>query len=159
VDGGYLDLGVLSNKKGITSAARSINNSGQVAGECRDRWNVKGFRYTDGDGLVDLGTLGGKETYVTGWSVINNFGDCVGRSETSAGEVHVFLYTDALGMADVEAVTTNLPADLTGLLKGPLLLNDAQVICGRAGDGTATQASLNGNTHEAYVLFPAATSN
>ncbi|HUG91798.1 MAG TPA: hypothetical protein VML55_13250 [Planctomycetaceae bacterium] len=145
-DVGYEDLGTLFEKaKSTSNWALSINNSGQVAGNSQDKRPSgvvqRGFRYTDGSGLLNLGTLGGN---VTRAESINNFGDVVGISETSGGELHVFLYTDVLGLVDLEASITNL--DSSSELHGPngagrVLINDFGEVAGDA-DG------------EAYLLTP-----
>lgn len=152
---GFEDLGVLFKKHNASSGASSINNSGQVAGGSRDGQSTnRAFRYTDGEGMKDLGTLGGNNSYSNGGG-INNFGDVVGYSETTDGQLHVFLYTDEFGMADLEAAIVDLPPDLDGRIRAPdLEINDMGIVCGRAGDGSGSQPSLIGHTYEAYLLTP-----
>lgn len=152
---GFEDLGVGFKKRNASSAAHAINNFGQVAGQSSDgQFTSEAFRYTDGVGLKNLGTLGGTSSYCSQSGSINNAGDVVGYSNTSSGSMHVFLYTDEHGMADLEAAVVNLPADVVGQLRGWLQVNDAGVVCGGAGDGSASQPSLLGHTYEAFILTP-----
>jgi probable HAF family extracellular repeat protein len=152
---GFEDLGVGFKKRNASSAAHSINNLGQVAGESGDgQFTVEAFRYTDGVGLQRLGTLGGTSSYCNHTGTINNAGDVVGYSNTFSGNLHVFLYTDEHGMADLEAAIVNLPEDLSGQIRRWLQVNDAGAVCGGAGDGFATQPSLQGRTYEAFLLTP-----
>src|SRR4051794_12756852 len=48
--------------------------------------------------LIDLGTLGGSSA---GSSAVNDAGQVVGQSDTSAGELHAFSWTQAGGMIDL----------------------------------------------------------
>lgn len=153
---GFENLGVGFKKKNASSSARGINNDGQVAGTSSDgQWTSEAFRYTDGEGLKRLGTLGGNSSHCSQTGAINSAGDVVGLSQTSSGVNHVFLYTDEYGMADLQAAVVNFPADLEGQIDDVVLpVNDAGVVCGRAGDGSGTQPSLVGHTFEAFVLTP-----
>jgi probable HAF family extracellular repeat protein len=149
---GYENLGTTGKGKGASSAGHAINDSGQVA--CESNGNsVMACRYSDDEGLIKLGTLGGTNSYCNGGG-INNQGETVGYSDLgNENKMHLFLYTDALGMVDLEASITNLPADLNGYLRTPgLRINNAGDVCGKAGDGTGDQPSLLGRTYEAYVL-------
>ena len=90
------DLGTFG---GATSEAYGINDLGQVVGAA-DLTNAVNWRhaflYTNGV-MTDLGVLG---NYVTGFGTystsialgINNAGRIVGKSYTTAGRFHAFLY-------------------------------------------------------------------
>ena len=64
---------------------KSINNRGEVVGVGP---TGKATLWYNGD-LTELGTLGGLQSYATD---INDFGQIVGHSHTSNGEIHAFLY-------------------------------------------------------------------
>ena len=75
------DIGTLG---GTTSVGRSINESGQVAGESRINAGqvTRAFRFSPGAGMVNLGTLsGGTASSAYG---INNNGQVVGESAAEA---------------------------------------------------------------------------
>jgi probable HAF family extracellular repeat protein len=102
----FVDIGDLG---GPRSAAESINNVGQVAG-----WSITGaptstfwpaplhlrraFFWTERDGIMDIGTLGGAWSTPT---AMNDFGEVVGLSETPAGAAHGFHWTRERGMTDL----------------------------------------------------------
>lgn len=84
---GMIDLGTLGD--GTGSVARAINASGQVAGYAYvDALQYHAFVYADNT-MVDLGTLGGSQSYSRG---INDYGEVVGWADTSAGQRDAFLY-------------------------------------------------------------------
>ena len=105
------DIGTLG---GNTSVGRSINESGQVTGESKigaDK-TTRAFRFTEGVGMIDLGTLSGG-TNSSGYG-INNSGQVVGESDTgpilhldlrlksfSLYGTHAFLWTEGAGMMDL----------------------------------------------------------
>ena len=105
------DLGTLG---GTTSVGRSINESGQIAGESRIGIGQAfvAFRFTEGAGMVSLGTLsGGSNSSAYG---INDSGQVVGQSDTapiitqgfSSPHIflfgkHAFLWTEGAGMVDL----------------------------------------------------------
>ena len=117
---GMQDIGTLG---GMTSIGRSINESGQVAGESRIGTGqaTRAFRFTNGVGMINLGTLSGGTTS-SGYG-INNNGQVVGESDTSpilspndTGVIlkrtfqfkgfsffgtHAFLWTEGVGMRDL----------------------------------------------------------
>ena len=100
------------------------------------------FRYTDNEGMKDLGTFGGKDSGATG---INNLGDAVGWAETDDGVRHLFLYTDDLGMARIEVVG-GWPAPLYHGIEAKI--NSLGEITGTVGD------ALGGQALEAFLLTP-----
>jgi probable HAF family extracellular repeat protein len=105
------DIGTLG---GSRSVGRSINDSGQVAGESAiDKPNeTRAFRFTEGQGMISLGTLGGVNSSAYG---INNGGQVVGESDTGPilqlrsrftdfslfGTRDAFLWTEGIGMRDL----------------------------------------------------------
>jgi probable HAF family extracellular repeat protein len=104
------DIGTLG---GSRSVGRSINESGQVAGESTiDNPNVtRAFRFTEGQGMISLGTLGGLNSSAYG---INNSGQVVGESDSGPilqqhsrftgfplFGTHAFLWTEGVGMRDL----------------------------------------------------------
>lgn len=70
---------------------KAINNAGQVVGNGSSSAGVtRGFLWEKGyQKSQDLGTLGGKSTYVRG---INNIGKVVGASESSSGKPRAFVW-------------------------------------------------------------------
>jgi len=89
---------------------------GQIAGDSatRNDSTTHAFRFTPGQGMRDLGTLGGRKSSAYG---INNLGEVVGESDfqlvnnpsttafvlpgTSLTGTHAFLWTEAKGMKDL----------------------------------------------------------
>ena len=82
--------------------------------------------FFDGSKLVDLGTLGGGNSSATG---LNDAGDVVGSAQTAGGESHAFVWTQALGLADIGAAS-------------PAAINNAGQVVG--GAGRATGSSYGG---------------
>jgi probable HAF family extracellular repeat protein len=81
------------------STANGINNAGQVVGTSSVAGGgAHAFEYSSGK-LTDLGTLGGAVTLTgrspgySSASAINNVGQVVGKSSTSSGQEHAFLYS------------------------------------------------------------------
>ncbi len=117
-----------------------INNQGQVAGtywyDLENRY-LHGFVYNDNEGLVDIGTLGGSNTFVFAF---NNQGQVTGKSDTSdnSADYHEpnmgFRYTPGVG---IEALGT-LPG---GTYSSGFAINDLGWV---AGGGNTT----NGVTHD-----------
>ena len=91
-NGTMVSLGVLGS--GRSSEATGINNAQQVVG----RWywsddpdqERHAFLWTQADGMIDLGTLGGLES---GATAISSDGKVVGYSQDANGRGRVFLWT------------------------------------------------------------------
>ena len=82
--------------------AIAINSAGQVAGASiapDGSMPHQAVRYTDGIGMVDLGTLPGDLTSQA--TAINALGQVAGWSRSADGGRHAFRYTDGIGMEDL----------------------------------------------------------
>lgn len=87
VSGVYQDLGTLPG--GDWSSGYAINGAGSVAGYGNVASGAfRGMVWNPGVGLLELGTLGGFNSYATG---INNSGEVVGHSSVASGYEHAFL--------------------------------------------------------------------
>lgn len=91
---GISSLGTLG---GTQSVAIDINDSGQVVGGAQDAsGNFRPFRWENGV-MTDLGTLGGsRNTPFHRANAINEPGDVVGMSITSAGQSHAFFWDGSM---------------------------------------------------------------
>lgn len=130
-NGAMTDLGTLG---GTISAARGINNSGQVVG---DSYTAMGtyhaFLYSNG-AMADLGTLGGGYSQAAS---INNAGQVVGGAWTIAGNgFRAFLYSNG--------VMTNL-GTLGGTNSYANGINDSGQVVGYTDTGTGSHAFLYSN--------------
>lgn len=88
---------------GHISEAEDINDSGALAGWSTGPLGTENlaFRYTEADGMVDLGSLGGAVSRAHG---LNNLGGVVGQSELADGsDYHAFLWQDG-AMRDLNAL-------------------------------------------------------
>jgi probable HAF family extracellular repeat protein len=96
VNGSYRDLGALPGAD--WSAAQGINSAGTVVGYGSiGNGMFRGFIWTPGGGMVELGTFGGSNSYAT---AINGSGEVVGHASLSNGYEHAFLDFGA-GMTDL----------------------------------------------------------
>src|SRR5258706_579660 len=86
-----IDLGALINTAtGTNASVRGINAAAQVAiTNAPDALAYHAYQYSAGASL-DLGTLGGNAAFAL---AINNAGQVAGRSVTTAGTVHAFIWT------------------------------------------------------------------
>ncbi len=109
---GLEDLGFLKRAAGYEySASSGINASGQVTGSSITGYSqysyvYNAFRYTDGIGMVSLGTLGGKQSEGHG---INSQGDVVGMAMLKSGIMRPFIYTDTHKMKDLSTLVASPP--------------------------------------------------
>ena len=104
IAGGFIDLGTLG---GGFAIARAVNSNGQVVGVsslntacpgCPDPDDEHAFSWTANGGMIDLGTLGGFNSFA---SAVNASGRVVGVSETADGPPHNFSWTATGGMVDL----------------------------------------------------------
>jgi probable HAF family extracellular repeat protein len=104
-----------------------INDAGQVVGYAYMSGDatVHAFLWTPGQGMRDLGNLGGHHSRAY---AVNNAGQVVGQSDHPDGRVHPFLWTPSGGMRDLGAP----PGGATGQIFGGVAtdINDAGHIVG-----------------------------
>jgi probable HAF family extracellular repeat protein len=94
------DLGTLSGRP--STSARIVNNLGQVMGlSWTDEWVPHAFFWTQEKGMIDLGTLGGHESWAYS---MNDHGQVVGYATTETGGLHAFLWSEAEGMQDLNDI-------------------------------------------------------
>jgi len=91
--------------KGSVAFAFDVNLAGQATGvmtmETAGSTFYRGFFYDPRTGLVDIGSLGGANTFA---ERINDHGAITGSSEIgTANKVHAFVYTPGVGMRDLGA--------------------------------------------------------
>lgn len=133
---GMVSLGTLAG--GFNSSGYGINNSGQVVGESdtgpilHPFGRVRGFPFfgthaflwTEGDGMRDLGHLGGGTSRAT---AISNTGQVVGTSSLIDATSHAFSWTSREGMIDLN---TLLPLNSGWVLLDAGGVNDKGQITG-----------------------------
>jgi probable HAF family extracellular repeat protein len=106
----------------VHQAARAMNKSGTITGEAvanydgknifpdDSRNQLRAFRWNESTGMIDLGTLGGKNSSAYD---INDFGTIVGFAETSSRDEHgnylkkAFLKKEPGSMTGIEIPDTN----------------------------------------------------
>jgi probable HAF family extracellular repeat protein len=97
-----MDLGTLGGDAGtsvINSEAAAVTDNGLVVGTAVNPDNLRrAFLWQNGV-MVDLGTLGGVESYA--FDVSNNGQVVVGASLTTSGNNHAFLWKSSKGMVDL----------------------------------------------------------
>jgi probable HAF family extracellular repeat protein len=102
----------LKPPKGMLSYAFDVNLSGQATGVMTDESGFapvyRGFFYDPDSGLVDIGDLGGANTFAV---ALNDRGVVTGTSQIDEGAVHAFLYTPGVGMRDLGAGV--FPSDIS----------------------------------------------
>lgn len=104
------DLGVLTNLSGRTdSMPNGINSQGKVAASNVTGGAYRAFLY--GQAWTNLGTLGGGESLAT---AVNDLSRVVGRSLTTGGATHAFLWTPG----GTDGVSTNPQMKDLGTLGG-----------------------------------------
>jgi probable HAF family extracellular repeat protein len=155
------DLGALTDiPDGSSAAVGGMNASGHVALTNASGGAYHGFRFSGGTS-TDLGTLGGAESTAAG---INKSGQIVGRSTTTTGVQHAYIWTPGgtggvVGnpqMKDLnptaiasEAVAINTSGQVTGFVTIPASGNKTTDRAFRYTAGTMTQLPLPAGTFSA----------
>ena len=131
---GFDNLGKLQKGKSGSSFGNSINLLGDVAGlSSKNSTTYRVFLYTDANGMQDLGTLGGNDSY---GGYLNNLGEVVGTSRLASETTsHAFLYTQE-AMVDLEESIAGFSASSYYGLLTPLGINDTGTILGVTSNGT-----------------------
>jgi probable HAF family extracellular repeat protein len=87
---------------GSVSYALDVNVAGQATGVMTDEstssFAYRGFFYDPKGGLVDIGELGGRNTFAV---ALNDAGVATGWSQTPSGAAHAFVFTPGVGMRDL----------------------------------------------------------
>jgi len=101
--GGLVDLGTLGGTySGFLNYGhtRPINARGEIIGFAYLDGDLEyhAFLWTQQEGMIDLGTLGGCCSTAT---AVSNSGKVVGYSSTASGDTHPFLWTKQCGMVDL----------------------------------------------------------
>jgi probable HAF family extracellular repeat protein len=116
-NGTYSDLGVLPG--GNWSSAYGINSAGSVVGYGNiGNGTFRGFVWTAGGGMQELGTFGGNNSYAT---AINSSGEVVGHASLASGYENAFL--------EVGGVMTDL-GSLGGGSSYAYGINDSGIVVG-----------------------------
>ncbi len=117
------------NLPGVNSAARAINNLGQVVGNYfydpgNPLYYANVFLWSAEAGFQDLGNLGGAYAQA---NAINNAGQVVGHAAFIPGKgQRAFLWTEADGMWDLNDLVESCPAIITDVFA----INEAGEIVG-----------------------------
>lgn len=94
---GFADIGDFNS---IFACANGVNDFGQIVGQYHPGDDIRGFLWSSGGGLTDLGTLGGDHSNAC---KINNEGFVVGNSMYIPGDpsIHAFIWSQDEGMQDL----------------------------------------------------------
>jgi probable HAF family extracellular repeat protein len=161
-----IDLGALINTAtGTNASVRGINAAAQVAiTNAPDALAYHAYQYSAGASL-DLGTLGGSAAFAL---AINNAGQVAGRSITTAGIVHAFVWTPGgVGgiptnpqMKDLtpaggpsEATAINTTGQLTGYMTVPAQGQQVTQRAFRYSSGTITQLPLPTGNYDSSFAY------
>src|SRR5262249_30810543 len=71
----------------------AISDSGYVAGSSDSPSGARGFVYVPGGGLVNVGTLGGNQSFAYG---VNDSGQVVGESVNASFQDHAFVWQNGV---------------------------------------------------------------
>jgi probable HAF family extracellular repeat protein len=145
VNGTYQDLGVLTG--GNWSAAYGVNNAGTVVGYGNIGNGIfRGFVWTPADGMTQIGTFGGGNSYAM---AVNDNGEVVGEASLSSGYAHAF--------TDVNGVMTDL-GTLGGGSSYAYGINDSGTVVGyswlASGDNPHAFADISGVMMDLNSLIP-----
>ena len=112
----------------------AFNNSGQIAGGFQPANGVvHAFIWDANNGLVDLGTLGGRTSQV---SAMNDLGQVIGLSRDPKGQWHSFFWDTDTGMLNLSASTNDPNRSFRALG-----INNAATVVGYTVDGRGFTAS------------------
>ena len=141
-NGTMQNLGLISGSSGV-SRGWDLNNLGHVVGLANAGSNLRAFRFSDSDGMTDLGTIGsGKHSEAFG---VNDLGDVVGFTDTDSrakqNKPQAFLSTVADGMFALEPQITNLPSSMKLKIEPWRISNGGRII-GPGGMGKSNVAYL-----------------
>jgi probable HAF family extracellular repeat protein len=91
----------------VRTEAFGMTSGGRITGQIGDPFiGSRAMTWTQGSGLVDLGTLGGAISSGRG---ANNKGQVVGGAQTGAGPVHAYVWTAREGMVDLNTRLKHAP--------------------------------------------------
>ena len=129
-----LDLGTLAPGDAADSIGQDINNLGRIVGisDLDDTFSRNRAFYYDGSGMINLGTLGGDDSYAYG---INESNQVVGWSwrDNTINDPGVFIWTPGGGMVDI----------MSGFGRD---INEEGDICGYRRTGSNNEAFLRDGT-------------
>jgi|GEM_PF-3722972 len=137
---GMQSLGVLPG--GNYSIARGVSSDGSVVvGQARNSGsNLRAFRYTEADGMVDLGTLGGSASNAKGVSADGKV--VVGTAYNSYGTERAFRWTQETGMQTINDWLATCGVDTGALyfMSANAANSDGSIVVGRYSTGHAYRA-------------------